>query len=90
MLARTENIEQIRHNWGLDDPLPEQYLRWLGNLASGDLGPSHSNGRPVTQVLAERAGWTLLLVGVGLVVLLVVSLAVGTLAAWRRDSRLTA
>ncbi|MFD6752483.1 ABC transporter permease [Micromonospora gifhornensis] len=79
-----ENLAQIRANWGIDDPLPVQYLRWLGNLLRGDLGWSTSRHEPVADVLAARAGWTLLLVGAALVVVLVASLLLGTLAAYRR------
>ncbi|MFG3697703.1 ABC transporter permease [Micromonospora sp. NPDC047620] len=79
-----ENLAQIRANWGVDDPLPVQYLRWVGNLLQGDLGWSTSRHEPVTSVLAARAGWTLLLVGAALALVLVASLLLGTLAAYRR------
>ncbi|MEV6368964.1 ABC transporter permease [Micromonospora musae] len=79
-----ENLAQIRANWGVDDPLPVQYLRWIGNLLRGDLGWSTSRHEPVTSVLAARAGWTLLLIGVTLAVVLLASLLLGALAAYRR------
>ncbi|WP_243715770.1 ABC transporter permease [Micromonospora sp. KC207] len=79
-----ENLAQIRDNWGVDDPLPVQYARWLGNLLCGDLGWSTSRHEPVADVLAARAGWTLLLVGMALALVLVASLLLGTLAAYRR------
>ncbi|MEH1098050.1 ABC transporter permease [Micromonospora sp. CPCC 205561] len=82
--ASEENLAQIRANWGVDDPLPVQYLRWVGNLLQGDLGWSTSRHEPVTSVLAARAGWTLLLVGAALALVLVASLLLGTLAAYRR------
>ena len=81
-----ENLDQIRTNWGVDDPLPVQYLRWVGNLARGDLGWSTSLHQPVADVLRARAGWTLLLVGLTLALVLIASLALGTLAAYRRNS----
>lgn len=82
--ATEENLAEIRANWGVDDPLPVQYLRWIGNLLRGDLGWSTSRHEPVTSVLAARAGWSLLLVGAALAVVLVASLLLGTLAAYRR------
>ncbi|GAA2709727.1 ABC transporter permease [Micromonospora olivasterospora] len=82
--ASEENLAQIRANWGVDDPLPVQYARWVGNLLRGDLGWSTSRHEPVTSVLTARAGWTLLLVGAALALVLVASLLLGTLAAYRR------
>ena len=82
--ATEENLAQIRANWGVDDPLPVQYLRWLGNLARGDLGWSTSRHEAVTSVIAARAGWTLLLVGITLAVVLIGSLVIGTVAAYHR------
>ncbi|GAA1657496.1 ABC transporter permease [Actinoplanes couchii] len=78
------NLAQIRANWGVDDPLPVQYARWLGNLFQGDLGWSTSRHEPVGAVIAARAGWTLLLIGVTLAVVLAGSLLLGTIAAYRR------
>ncbi|GAA2511179.1 ABC transporter permease [Pilimelia columellifera subsp. columellifera] len=82
--ATEENLAQIRANWGVDDPLPVQYARWVGNLLQGDLGWSTSRHEPVISVLAARAGWTLLLVATALALVLVVSLLLGVLAAYRR------
>ncbi|MFI6760865.1 ABC transporter permease [Micromonospora sp. NPDC050417] len=82
--ADPENLAQIRANWGVDDPLPVQYARWVTNLLRGDLGWSTSRHEPVTSVIAARAGWTLLLVGTALALVLVASLLLGSLAAYRR------
>ena len=82
--ATPENLAQIRANWGVDDPLPVQYARWVGHLLGGDLGWRPSRHEPVTAVLATRAGWTLLLVGAALTAVLMTSLALGTVAAYRR------
>ncbi|MGN9781059.1 ABC transporter permease [Nonomuraea sp. ZG12] len=79
-------MAEIRANWGIDRPLLEQYTTWLGNLLRGDLGESRSLHLPVAQVIGERLGWTLLVVGCALALMLVAGLALGTLAAWRRDS----
>ena len=42
-----EDIARIRAAWGLDDPLPQQYLRWAGNLVTGDFGNSYRGGAQV-------------------------------------------
>ncbi|GIH97790.1 ABC transporter permease [Planobispora siamensis] len=86
MTTGPEIAARIRANWGLDRPLVEQYVTWLGNLVTGDLGESRSLRLPVTQVIGERLGWTLLVVGCALALMLVIGLVGGTLAAWRRDS----
>lgn len=51
----------IRQNLGLDEPVIVQYLQYLGNVLSGDLGQSYQQNRPVIGILAEQAGPTLLL-----------------------------
>ena len=51
----------LRADWGYDRPLYVQYGRWIGNLATGDLGWSHSRGRPVSEVLSAAVPNTLLL-----------------------------
>lgn len=81
-----EIAERMRENWGLDRPFFEQYLAWLGNLLRGDFGRSLTLHRPVVDVIGERLGWSLLVVGAALALMLIVGLAVGVLAAWRRDS----
>jgi peptide/nickel transport system permease protein len=56
-----EALEQIRHRYGLDQPLLTQYLCWLGALARADLGVSFLYQRPVATVIGEAIGPTLLL-----------------------------
>ena len=53
--ASVRQREQLREALGLDRPLPMQYLRFIGRLAHGDLGTSYYAGRPVAEMLAERA-----------------------------------
>lgn len=85
-ITSQEVQDQIRDNWGLDEPVTAQYATWLGNLVQGDLGESRSQRRPVAEVISLRIGWTLLVVSVSLALMLVGSLIVGTLAAYWRDS----
>ncbi|MBI5649737.1 MAG: ABC transporter permease [Chloroflexi bacterium] len=77
---------QIRAAWGLDDPIPVQYVKWLGNFLRGDLGRSFSDGRPVLQVIVERIPATLQLTLTGLLIAIVLGLSIGTLAALRANS----
>ena len=57
--------QQWRESFGLDRPLGEQYVRWLGNAVRGELGWSFSYRRPVRDVIADALPRTLLLVGLG-------------------------
>lgn len=81
-----EVIEQMRRNFGLDRPLYEQYVRWLGSFLTGDFGYSFSQFRPVTAVLADALPNTLLLGGVSLVLIFVLGCAVGIVQAIRQYS----
>jgi peptide/nickel transport system permease protein len=76
-----EQLQAIRHNMGLDRPMHEQLLTWLGNLAQGDLGISYTQYRPVSEVIWDAVPNTLLLMGTGMVISLVAALTFGILAA---------
>jgi ABC-type dipeptide/oligopeptide/nickel transport system permease component len=76
-----------REAYGLDRPLPEQYVRFLGQLATGNLGPSLMQPRPAADVLADAIPNTLLLMGAALVLSFVSGLVVGTWQASRPGSR---
>jgi peptide/nickel transport system permease protein len=92
MFARTqdrmqpEQIEQLRKLLGVDDrPLWEQYIGYLQNMLTGQMGVSISRfPAPVTEVIGSQVGWTLLLGGTALVIAAVVGNLLGILAAWRR------
>jgi peptide/nickel transport system permease protein len=74
---------EIRARYGLDRPLAEQYLRWLGAIATGDLGTSFFFKRPVLEVLADALPPTLLLTGVALLLDLALGFAIALAAARR-------
>jgi peptide/nickel transport system permease protein len=80
--ATPERIAEARARAGLDHPLAERYLDWAGGLLRGDLGTSAS-GRPVTDVLSDRVANSALLAGLALVLLVPLSLALGTWAGLR-------
>ncbi len=77
------DIDRLRHNFGLDQPLPIRYLRWLGMVVTGNLGYSTSNSEPVASAILERMPATLLLMGCSFFLSLVVGVAAGILAAIR-------
>jgi peptide/nickel transport system permease protein len=81
-----EILEQTRARWGLDDPLfPDQFVAYISSTMRGDLGFSYSaRGRPVTDVIAQHLGPTLLLFGLGEVVAIVGGLALGAYSGWKR------
>jgi peptide/nickel transport system permease protein len=86
--ARTtpEQVAAIRQAFGLDEPAPLQYVRWMGHILSGDLGTSFRSGRSLTAELALRLPVTLELTLLAAVLGLIPALAVGTLAAIKRNS----
>lgn len=83
-----EHITELRESLGLDQPLWQQYLRYLAQLAQGDLGQSYrfSGGRSVAQVLAERFLWTFSLVFISLAVATLIGAPLGAWAAWRHGN----
>ena len=87
---RTEKMSVEEKNWareklGLNDPIPTQYVRWLRNALKGEFGISYKYKQPVTQVIAKRINNTLILGGVGFVLIFIGSLLLGILCAWNED-----
>ncbi|MDX1502051.1 MAG: ABC transporter permease [Thermoanaerobaculia bacterium] len=83
--AERSQVEELRAELGLDRPLLEQYLAYIGGLARGDLGRSLHFGRPVSELLAERYPATLQLAVAAMAVALVVAVPLGIVAAYRRN-----
>ncbi len=84
--ATAERTERLRAQYGLDDPLPVQYLNWAGGIVTGDWGTSFNTGRPVLEAIADRLPTTLLLTGLAFGVSLLIALPIGILAATRQYS----
>jgi peptide/nickel transport system permease protein len=80
--------QEMARNLGLEDPLPVQYGRWLGNLLQGKLGRSYQHQLPVEQLILERLPATLLLTGTGLSLSLLLAIPIGVLSATRPHSLL--
>ena len=83
-----ETVAQMRRNLGLEQPLAVQYLRYLANLAHGDLGVSFSLHRPVWDALRETIPNTLILTVAALVVDFTVGVSMGTVQGARPGSGL--
>jgi len=79
-------LDAIRHNMGLDQPVHIQLVKWLENLAQGDLGKSNRQNRPVTDVIMDVFPNTLVLMAAGLSISLLVALLVGVMAAIKQYS----
>lgn len=82
-MADKASIEQVRASLGLDRSWPEQFVRYVGHLAQGDLGRSLATGRPVAEELMTRLPASLELTLAGLGLAIVVAVPLGMLAATR-------
>ena len=82
--ATPETVESIRHQLGLDRPVPEQYATYLGHLAEGDLGHSYIQKTDVGQLIMSRLPATLLLMLGAIFFELAIGIPLGILAAARR------
>ena len=80
------DVARLRQQLGLDDPLPVQYVRWVGNLARGDWGDSFVTNERVIDRISQRLPATLLLMGSAYVLTLLIAIPVGVLAAVRQYS----
>jgi peptide/nickel transport system permease protein len=81
-----EFVAAERAKWGLDKPLfPDQLVAFIGSTATGDLGYSIKyRGQPVTEVVMDAAGPTVLLIGLGEALAIVIGLSLGARSGWRR------
>jgi peptide/nickel transport system permease protein len=79
-----EDLARLRAKYGLDDPVPVRYVKWLGSLLQGDWGNSFVSKRPALQEIADRLPNTLLLMGVMLVVTLAIAVPLGIISALKQ------
>jgi peptide/nickel transport system permease protein len=78
---------QLYALYGLNDPQWKQFATYVANLAQGELGYSFQRGRRIADMILERLPWTLILVGLALVLATLIGAGIGALAAWLRGSR---
>jgi peptide/nickel transport system permease protein len=84
--ADPEVVQAFRREWGLDRPLPQQYLRYVWNLAHGNLGRSISTRQPVSLDLRQHLPATIELSVVAMALSVLLGIPLGILSAVRRDS----
>lgn len=85
MFTEEQRVE-LMAKFGLDKPLWQQYLIYLGNLARGDLGMSFFQRRPVMEIIGEKLPWTLLLMAVTQVLTMLVGIPLGIYAGYKRGT----
>ncbi|HKW90930.1 MAG TPA: ABC transporter permease [Methylomirabilota bacterium] len=84
--ADEAGLAEIRQKYGLEDPIPIQYLRWLGLALRGDLGESIRTRESVVRTVTRKLPITLELAGLSLVVALAISIPAGVFSAVRRNT----
>lgn len=90
---RVEKMSVEERAWaeeklGLNEPIYVQYLRWADAALHGDFGISYKYKTPVTEVIGDRIGNTLLLGGIGFVLIFILAVLLGVLCAWHEDKPL--
>jgi peptide/nickel transport system permease protein len=83
--APPEMVEQIRHEYGLDKPLPVQFVLYLEGILHGQLGQSVRTGHPVTEDLAEFFPATFELVTVSMLIAILLGIPLGMLSAVKQN-----
>ncbi len=84
--ATPEQVATLRHNFGLDQPIPAQYLTWVSKIASGDFGTSYVTNRPVADLVLQRVPATVQLAVGALLVMLIIGVPLGIYCAVRPAS----
>jgi peptide/nickel transport system permease protein len=81
--AQPEQVRALELKLGLTDPVWQQYLRWAGGFLKGDLGESTLMNRPIAPLLAEAIGRSLMLTGASFVLIAIIGVGLGVVAALR-------
>ena len=84
--ATDEEVNALREEWNLNDPLWQQFGIWLLNIMQGDLGRSLHTNQPVSEIIASRLPATAILSGIAIVVSLMIAIPVGIISALKRNS----
>lgn len=82
--ATPEQVEAIRQQTGLDEPLVVQYFDWIGGVLRGDLGPSFSFDRPVSELIADRLASTMELALLASILMILIGLGLGAFTGTTR------
>lgn len=84
--ANAQQVEDIREKLGLNQPLGEQFVIWVGKMAQGDFGESFFFKKTVAELIAQRIEPTLALALATIVIAVLVAVPLGVLAAWKHGS----
>lgn len=84
--ATPQQVEALRNKLGLNQPIPVQYVKWLGAVLRGDLGRSVRSNQPVSEAIAERLPVTVELALLSMVISLAIAIPAGIISAMRRNS----
>jgi peptide/nickel transport system permease protein len=85
-MANPEQVANIRHALGLDQPIHSQFLIWMGNLLQGDFGTSLISQTPVSSMITQRLEPTISLAIAAILITVLVAVPLGVIAAWRQGS----
>lgn len=85
-LAKASELEGLRHQYGLDRPIVEQYITWLSKMFHGDFGISYKYRLPVWQLLQSAIPVSLYLTIITLIIEYIVAIPLGLLCAYKKDS----
>lgn len=83
-LSDFEKVEEIREDLNLNEPVPVQYLIWLGNAVQGDLGKSYQTSQPVMDTIQQRLPVTAQLAFMAIAMAVVMAVPVGVLGAYKQ------
>jgi peptide/nickel transport system permease protein len=85
-VATPEQLERIRDNLGLNDPLHIQFFTWMGDLLRGDFGTSVLSGTPVIAMIADRMEPTISLALTTITLSVIIAVPLGVIAAWKHGT----
>ena len=83
-----EQVQEVKHDLGLDEPVYKQYLTWIGSAATGDLGNSLWTGRPVRDQLTARWALTAQIAFAAIAISLLVAIPIGVISALKQNTPL--
>lgn len=86
--VKPRDIEKLKEALGLNKPLPERYVTWLGQVVQGNLGAELVGGGSIAKALANRVPNTIKLMGTALTISVVLGVLLGILSAFRQHSKL--
>ncbi|MBO5460175.1 MAG: ABC transporter permease [Ruminococcus sp.] len=79
--ATLEQVEALREEMGLNDPLPVRYINWITDFVQGDMGTSYKYEEPVSEMIGDKLPVTLALTGIAFVLIILISVPIGIICA---------